>query len=425
MSIRRSATAPAYVTPSNLPDPAVEPAWLSGTVEVQVAGESFHLDAIRAAPWNAPPGGPLVAVLVPDLANPHDPCAVAVYVQGMLVGYLPAAVAARVQPALVEFGRERGGCWVSCPALIREHPEWPQVVLLLDPGPLQLTTEAVETMPEMARTLSRLLVRLDQPAPVFNSADVNARVSLCDAEQVYEHVDNIADWGERAAALPAAERAFGVAADKLRRSKDPLLATALLGLARSIRYQRGRRDDTLAAYVEAIYNERDNQAAWSELIEYVAAAPHIPTLVTMFSKAPLEVRPELLGYLLAISDGHDRAGRLGPAAGSRLRAALLELADSQGDTASVAALAADAGMRAYKEGDTAAAIGAWRRAIAAGSADPKVADRLSIWLMQHDGYAEATRVLHQALARPSDSPTALRERLTKRLARCQRDSLQA
>src|SRR5579859_6544456 len=67
-----------------------------------------------------------------------------------------------------------------------------------------------------------------------------------------------------------------------------------------------------------------------------------------------------------------------PAAGSRLRAALLTLADSQCDTASVASLAADEGMRAYKEGDTAAAIGPWRRAIAAESTDPKVADRLSV-----------------------------------------------
>jgi hypothetical protein len=40
--------------------------------------------------------------------------------------------------------------------------------------------------------------------------------------------------------------------------------------------------------------------------------------------------------------------------------------------------------------------------------------------MQHDGYAEATQLLQQALARPSDPPTALQERLIKRLARCQR-----
>ena len=70
-----------------------------------------------------------------------------------------------------------------------------------------------------------------------------------------------------------------------------------------------------------------------------------------------------------------RAARCGQSAA---RAALLTLADSQGDTASVASLAADEGMRAYKEGDTAAAIGPWRRAIAAESTDPKVADRLSV-----------------------------------------------
>jgi len=420
---RRSATVSAHATPSYLPDPPVEPAWLPGFVEVQVAGESFHLDAIRAVLRSMPPGGKLAAVLMPEPANPHDSHAVAVYVQDRHVGYLPADVAARVQSALVEFGRERGGCWVSCPAVIREHRQWPEVVLLIDPDALRLAPEALETIPAMARTLARLLLRLDQPMPILNGADINARASLCDAEQIYEHVDNINDWGDRTAAWPAAEQAFGVAADKLRRSRDPLLAAALLGLARSIRYQRGRRDDTLAAYVEAICYERNNLAAWSELVDYATAAPHISTLVTMFSKAPLEVRPELLGYLLATSDGRDRAGRLSPAAGSRLRAALLELAYSQGDSASVASLAADAGMRAHKDGDTAAAIAAWRRAVAAGSTDPKVADRLSIWLMQHDGYAEAAQVLHQALARPSDPPTVLRERLIKRLARCQRAGL--
>jgi hypothetical protein len=53
--------------------------WLPGHIEVQVAGESFHQEAIHAVEVRSPPGSPLVAALVPDPGNAHDSNAVAAY----------------------------------------------------------------------------------------------------------------------------------------------------------------------------------------------------------------------------------------------------------------------------------------------------------------------------------------------------------
>lgn len=409
-----------HLTPARLPVQPVEPAWLEGAIEVQVAGESFHLETVRAAAWSASPSlGSLIAVLRPEPANPHDRHAVAVYVQDGHVGYLPADIAARVQSALLAFGEAHGGCLVSCPAVIREYSIGPQIVLLLDPGPLGLGPEALESVPELARAVARLITRLDTAAPAVHGVDAKARAMLATAEKNYADVCARASYEQRADAWPHMERAFHDAAVRLGRAEDPMSAAAWLGVARSARYRRGRRDETLAAYVEAAFYDRENPEAWSELIEYVTAAPHIPTLVGLVARAPRSVRPTLLRQLLVVSDGRDRLGRLSLQAGSRLRAALLDLVESQNDDPSIAVLAGDAGMRAYKDGDIDSAVSAWRRATAAGSTDAKVADRYSVLLVKQGEYATAAQVLRQALAAPPPSVT-MRERLEKRLARCER-----
>ena len=64
-------------------------AWLPGAVQVAVAGETFHADAIRTVQWASSPGEPVVAVLTPEPDNFHDPHAVAVHLNGQHVGYLP------------------------------------------------------------------------------------------------------------------------------------------------------------------------------------------------------------------------------------------------------------------------------------------------------------------------------------------------
>jgi hypothetical protein len=91
-------------TPPRLSLPTgVKPIALPGADELQVAGESFHANAILAAQLSTPRGGPMTAVLMPDPGNPHDPNAVAVYLQGEHVGYLPRPVAKRMQPVLQAF----------------------------------------------------------------------------------------------------------------------------------------------------------------------------------------------------------------------------------------------------------------------------------------------------------------------------------
>jgi hypothetical protein len=146
-------------------------------------------------------------------------------------------------------------------------------------------------------------------------------------------------------------------------------------------------------------------------------APHIPTLLDIFARIPFSVRPNVLRSLVVTSHGHDRLGRMSPVSGAKLRSELLAMTESQGDERSVAFLAGEAGLAAEKAGDIDTAVQWWRRAIAAGSTDGKVADRLSIWLTKRREYREAGIVLRQALAAGQQSG-AIADRLQRRLARC-------
>ncbi len=97
---------------------------------------------------------------------------------------------------------------------------------------------------------------------------------------------------------------------------------------------------------------------------------------------------------------------------------MLDLAESQRDRATVATIAGYASRAAERAGDLDAAVGYWRRAIAAGSTDAHVADRFSVWLVSGHEYQEAARVLRQALmVNPSSANVA--ERMRRRLAHCE------
>jgi Tfp pilus assembly protein PilF len=99
---------------------------------------------------------------------------------------------------------------------------------------------------------------------------------------------------------------------------------------------------------------------------------------------------------------------------------LLDVAESQGDRATVAALTGYAGLAAEKAGDLDAAAGHWRRAIAAGSTDETVADRFSVWLAKRHEYQEGAQVLRQALVANPDS-AEVADRMRLRMARCERN----
>jgi tetratricopeptide (TPR) repeat protein len=247
---------------------------------------------------------------------------------------------------------------------------------------------------------------------------MQARAALAAADKVRADID--ADYDRSTEDWPRAERAFREVADQLARTQDPLVATAWLGVGRATHYQRGRRDDALHAFIEALHWERDNVDAWLELVDMASAAPHVPTLIDLLARVPFEIRPSVLGQLLTMSYGRDRLGKLSPATGENLRDGLLALAESQGDAGTVAYLAGDAGLTAEKAGDLDSAVRWWRRAIAAGSTDEKVADKLSIWLTKRHEYEEAEQVLRQALVREAQSP-AVADRLRRRLTRCEQN----
>jgi hypothetical protein len=74
---------------------------LSGGLEVGVVGESHYQDVLTAIVGGKRPESvriPTQATLVPELDNPYDPNAVAVYIAGRKVGHLPRPAAQAFAP---------------------------------------------------------------------------------------------------------------------------------------------------------------------------------------------------------------------------------------------------------------------------------------------------------------------------------------
>jgi HIRAN domain-containing protein len=309
--------------------------WLPGRVEVQVVGETNHADAIRKAEQST--GHEPIAELIPQPDNPHDSNAVAVNVNDFHVGYLSRQIVPKVQPALVAFAAANSGRHVSCPARILWHDFDDQVVaevvLLLDSAPLGLAASVFDHAPELDQVIHRQLSMLDHPAPTLTGRNAAARELLATAKEQREAVE--ADYDREPGAWMAVEKAFLEAARPLETSRDPRVSDAWAGVAGSRRYQKGKRDGRIEAAVTAIYWDRANEDAWSNLFDLAAAAPHILTLLEMFKRVPLETRPPILSQLLALSSGHDRLGKMHAEAGERLRASLLTLAEEGGDKISI------------------------------------------------------------------------------------------
>ena len=262
--------------------PDLEPVWLPGDVEVQVSGETFHAEAIRQADRDGPRGGPHVAVLVLDPGNPHDHSAIAVFVNGFLVGHLSREIAGAVQPSLIAF----------------------------------------------------------TAAPAMTGCGAAARSVLAAAEAQRSEADT--DYERGATRWPQVERAFLQAIRQLELARDPLVADAWAGLARSVRYQKGRRDDRITAAVTSLYWDRSNKIAWAELVDPASAAPHVPTLLDLFRRVPADARPPVLTKLIGLSRGRDRLGNMLPADGESLRAELAAMAEAEGDEPTIRKLSADA-----------------------------------------------------------------------------------
>ncbi len=90
------------------------------------------------------------------------------------------------------------------------------------------------------------------------------------------------------------------AARALDAAGDPQVTDAWVGVARSVRYQKGRRDDRIKAAVKAVYGDRASTGGWAELIDAASAAPHVPTLLEVFRRVPAAARPPLLTKLISL-----------------------------------------------------------------------------------------------------------------------------
>lgn len=370
--------------------------------------------ALRAS---AATGAQLVGVLAPDPGNSYDQNAVAVYVQSELVGWVPREIAGVLQRALTSrlasYGSRLAGR-----AEVTTGASGPRIVVWIDPTPLGLADDQLRVLPGMDAEMQRLLPRIDHTACAPGGLDTKARADLMELEKLREQVD--ADYDRRADAWPRLERQFRDVGVRLDRAADPTAGAAWLGVARSVRFQRGRRADTLAAYTEALRRDPQQVDGWQELLDYLAWSPDVGTLMQVLQSAPADVRPRLVPWLLSISRGTDRSGRMPARDGERLRRSMLEAALRNGDHGCLAALYADAGKQAAKAKDDEAAYEWWRRAVAAGCTEPQVVDRVSIRLVQDGAFDSAAAMLRTSLAR-DDVARTVRERLEKRLARCDRE----
>lgn len=81
-------------------------ALVDGHEDLEVVGESRHRETLRRVLGDrARPGEyvrkPIYAMLLAESGNPHDPDAVSVWIDGLMVGYLPPAEAERLRPGLL------------------------------------------------------------------------------------------------------------------------------------------------------------------------------------------------------------------------------------------------------------------------------------------------------------------------------------
>jgi hypothetical protein len=97
------------------------PKAFEGSIRLEVAGESFHQDALEELAGSGTEQGDRVeqlALLIPEPDNPHDPHAVGVWINRRQVGYLTRENAAVLQPAILSY-HTRYGRAVACRSLIQ------------------------------------------------------------------------------------------------------------------------------------------------------------------------------------------------------------------------------------------------------------------------------------------------------------------
>ena len=213
------------------------------------------------------------------------------------------------------------------------------------------------------------------------------------------------------------ECAYLAAARALDAEGHPERAAAWLGLATVRRYQKGRRDDALAAFDAALTAGPDCIEVWEAYLDYITYAVSAAALLAIVERMPASVRVHELPAVVAVGRGTDRWGTMSVDDQRRFTAALPELLDALDDRPSLGALLSTNALDEYRNGSHAEAHRLMRSAVATGHPSPACVDRLTIELVKRGEKEEAATILRDALLRPVSSDS-LRSRMSKRLARC-------
>jgi stress response protein SCP2 len=215
----------------------------------------------------------------------------------------------------------------------------------------------------------------------------------------------------------ALEHAYLAAAQALDGEQHPRRAYAWLGLATVRRYQKGRRDDALAAYDEALTAAPEDIKVWDAYLDYITYAVSAAALLAIVERMPAPIRSQKLPHVIAVGQGADRWGTMSLDDQRRFTEDLPALLEALDDRPSLGALLSTTALHEYRNGSHAEALQLMRRAAATGFPSPACVDRLTIELVKLGEKAEAAMILRDALTRPVPSDS-MRSRMTKRLARC-------
>ncbi|WP_283138005.1 hypothetical protein [Rhizohabitans arisaemae] len=309
------------------------------------------------------------------------------------------------------------------PPAVRDEPVAAEPGPVTDGEPSDVIDEIDAPVPAMTLatplTVIDLLDRIDGSRPERTGSDAAAREAFAAAEVAWAELRAAHESEADADALSRVEGELRAVADRLDEVGDPLAVKAWLDVADAVRLRGGAEEDVLAAYARALDAGPEDGEAWRRLLEHAGASPDVPTLTQLFRKSPVQARPVLMTRLIGLAFGKDKANPLPAGERVALGEALVTAADAQGDESSVAVLAGHVGLQAEKDGDLAAAVASWRRAVAAGNTNATVADRLTVWLVKQSEFEEAAQVIRQAMKEPP-SAASVRDRLEKRLARCEK-----
>jgi hypothetical protein len=114
----------------------VQVGYIPGHHQVFVVGLQYHEQAVRETLAAIAAGAEADALLMPEPSNPHDQHAIAIYMAGGKVGYVPRDLAAVLQPVLISESAAHGGLPAGCPVAVSTADGKTRMVLMIDVGEL-------------------------------------------------------------------------------------------------------------------------------------------------------------------------------------------------------------------------------------------------------------------------------------------------